>query len=181
MNTLWYAPQEVAFPPTFPLLPNWLLDPGSLTAKLKAIHSDFKVAVLFQEQQVCFPQEREFLGIPKHEPTLVREVLLQSQGVPWVYARSILPLSALIKRNQGLATLGDNPLGEKLFSDINIQPGQIQVAEFKANSTAGQMNYQCHQRTCSLWGRRRLFHLQQGQILVAEVFLSPAPCYAQSV
>lgn len=172
----WQEPQLS----TPSLLTDWLLDAGSLTAKLKAISADFRVDVLFQQEQNCQPHERAFLNLTPTAATLVREVLLYCQQTPWVYARSILPLAALTESDQALARMGTNPLGERLFSQANIQPGRIQVATFAPQSKAGQLNTYFHGKQELLWGRRRLFHLQQGAISVAEVFLSPTPCYASA-
>lgn len=161
------------------VLTDWLLDPGSLTAKLKAISPDFRVEVLFQHQLPCQPHEAEFLGISPSADTLVREVLLHCNNRPWVYARSILPLAALSNTDQALAKMGTNPLGEQLFSRPGITPGRIQIASFSADTKPGQLNSQYYNTQTTLWGRRRMFHLQHGAISVAEVFLSPTPCYAK--
>lgn len=160
------------------VLTNWLLDPGSLTAKLKALSTDFRVEVLFQRQQACQPHEATFLGISPTADTLIREVLLHCDNTPWVYARSVLPLAALSEADQALAKMGTNPLGEQLFSRPDITPGRIQIASFAPNTKPGQLNSAYYAEQNPLWGRRRLFHLQHGAISVAEVFLSPTPCYA---
>ncbi len=159
-------------------LNEWLLDPSSLTAKLKALAPDFRVEILFQQQQACQPHEVDFLGIHPNDATLVREVLLYCHNQPWVYARSILPLATLTEADQALAKMGTNPLGEQLFSRSDIKPGRIQVASFSPSTKPGQLNTHYYSLQHLLWGRRRLFHLQHGAISVAEVFLSPTPCYA---
>lgn len=160
-------------------LSSWLLDPGSLTAKLKGLSQSFHVELLFQREQACQPHEMDFLDINPNTPTLVREVLLHCDQTPWVYARSVIPLTALSAADQTLAKMGTNPLGEQLFTRAGIQPGRIQVASFGPQTRPGQLNTRYFQTKETLWGRRRLFHLQQGAISVAEVFLSPSPCYAK--
>jgi len=174
MTPDWQEPQLS----TPSILTEWLLDPSSLTAKLKAISSDFRVQLLFQQEQACQAHEADFLGITANDATLVREVLLLCDNTPWVYARSILPLAALSNADQALAKMGTNPLGEQLFSRSDIQPGRIQVAQFSPDTKPGQLNTQYYRAQNPLWGRRRMFHLQHGAISVAEVFLSPTPCYA---
>lgn len=171
----WQEPSQQTTPP----LSSWLLDAGSLTAKLKGICQNFHVELLFQREQACQPHEMDFLGIVAGTPTIVREVLLHCDQVPWVYARSIIPLTALSAADQALAKMGTNPLGEQLFSRKGIQPGRIQIATFDSHTRPGQLNARYFQPEETLWGRRRLFHLQQGAISVAEVFLSPTPCYAK--
>ncbi|MCC5855209.1 MAG: chorismate lyase [Idiomarina sp.] len=170
----WQAPKLST--PT--ILAEWLLDSGSLTQKLKDRGAEFKVMLLGQSQGQAETHESDFLGLAPDAPVTVREVLLQLNGVAWVYARSILPDAALSPEDRALTRLGTNPLGETLFSRADIQPGPIQTAVFAANSGPGKLNQQLHQRAHPLHGRRRRFELQQGAILVAEVFLSPCPCYA---
>src|SRR5690554_6815881 len=84
-------------------LSGWLLDAGSLTAKLKGMSQHFHVELLFQREQACQPHEMDFLGISATSPTLVREVLLHCNNIPWVYARSVIPLPALSAADQTLA------------------------------------------------------------------------------
>lgn len=162
---------------------SWLYDPSSLTAKLKSRTSQFSVELIGQAELIPEPHELEFLNIESKSGHLVREVLLKCDGLPWVFARSVLPLASLSKTDQELAQLGENPLGEFLFHNPTIQPGTIKASEFTASSKVKGLDESLHQGleqklSQPLFGRRRLFHLQNGPILVAEVFLSSAPCYA---
>lgn len=179
LNATWQPPE--AFQLT-PALEEWLLDPGSLTAKLKQVHPNFRVEVLVQQEQLAEQHEYLRLGI-EAEPVTIREVLLYSNNIPWVFARSILPHRQLTQHAE-MTHMGTNPLGEHLFQRNDIQPGAIEVAQFANSTPVAQLNYQLHDQlhnqTASLWGRRRLFHLPETAILVAEVFLSPVPCYANS-
>lgn len=168
-----------------PQLRQWLFDASSLTAKLKSLSSQFRVEVLFQQNIPCQHHELEFLNLQPTDTPIVREVLLWCDQVPWVYARSIIPLHALNKEHQALAQMGTNPLGEVLFTDPHIQPGRIQVADFSTHPQAVAYNQRYAAQTLDLtppllWGRRRLFHLPDGDISVAEVFLSQAPCYTNN-
>ncbi|WP_113906944.1 chorismate--pyruvate lyase family protein [Aliidiomarina celeris] len=171
-------------PKNEPLLSSWLRDEGSLTAKLKAACTKFQVCVLHQATEPCGKEEATFLNLTQGQSTLVREVLLLSGRVPMVYARSVLPLSSLSAHYQNLMALGSNPLGEQLFAHTDIRLGPIQVSEFKPDTAIKALDNQLNAVEAqlteqpSLWGRRRRFELPDGPILVAEVFLSAAPCYA---
>lgn len=157
-------------------LRDWLTDAGSLTAKLKALHANFHVHVLCQRQGFADDHEYRQLGLDK-QPVTLREVLLYCNGLPWVFARSVLPHEQL-EQSAEITRLGNNPLGEHLFQRQDITPGQIEVASFAPNSNVGTLNQTLHGKQMTLWGRRRCFHLPETSILVAEVFLSPTPCYA---
>lgn len=175
LNATWQPPEALQLTQA---LEDWLLDAGSLTAKLKQVHPDFRVQVLAQEQQLAEPHEYRTLGIDV-EPVTIREVLLYSNNVPWVFARSILPHQQLAAHAE-MTHMGTNPLGEHLFQRDDIQPGVIEVAQFANSTPVAQLNHQLHHQAVSLWGRRRLFHLPETAILVAEVFLSSVPCYANN-
>lgn len=116
------------------------------------------------------------LGI-EAQPVLIREVVLFSDNKPVVFARSVIPFKALPESSE-FTNLGTNPLGERLFNRENISAGDIQASIFLADSNVGLLNQQLNGTKASLWGRRRCFHLPETPILVAEVFLSSAPCYS---
>lgn len=175
LNASWLPPEST---PLTPALSQWLLDPGSLTAKLKQVHASFRVEVLVQQEQLAEAHEYQTLGLIP-EIVTVREVLLYSNEVPWVFARSILPHRQLAHHAE-MTHMGSNPLGEHLFQRDDIAPGTIEIAEFSNTTPVALFNTELHQTSENLWGRRRLFHLPETAILVAEVFLSPVPCYANS-
>ncbi|EGN74512.1 4-hydroxybenzoate synthetase (chorismate lyase) [Idiomarina sp. A28L] len=154
----------------------WLSDAGSLTEKLKALPGEFKVEVLGQYEAIAEANEYAVLGI-KPQPVVIREVVLYSHNKPMVFARSILPFKELFDGSE-FANLGANPLGERLFNRPDMQAGEIQASAFSASSAVGELNHRLNTTQMPLWGRRRCFHLPETPILVAEVFLSAAPCYS---
>ncbi|MDQ2076678.1 chorismate lyase [Marinimicrobium sp. ABcell2] len=147
----------------------WLLDQGSLTAKLVA-HSDgdFRVRVLRQAVARPLLSEQRLLGIPAGRQALVREVLLLGRGQPWVFARSLVPLTSLAGRLRCLRYLRDRPLGAFLFAQPDLQRGGLEISRIQpsqgyvpAELSAGE----------PLWGRRSVFRLDNKPLLVSEVFL----------
>ena len=79
-----------------PKLQTWLLDPSSLTARLMvASNGDLQVIIVRQFIGRPSLSECKALAMPSHQLALVREVILQGCGQPWVFARSLLPLSSL--------------------------------------------------------------------------------------
>jgi chorismate--pyruvate lyase len=159
---------------------HWLLDSGSLTAKLiQKSGGKFRVSVL--KQSICsIPlSERHILSIPNGQWAMVREVILYGNNTPWVYARTAVPLSTLQGPLRRLHYLGNKPLGEQLFTDPSMRRGSMQVAQF-VPSQIPQHIYQeplDNNKRASTWGRRSVFRLSSQPLLVSEVFL-PALIYS---
>lgn len=98
-------------------LRRWQRAPGSLTARLKGLGEHFEVLTLRQRVAPLLREERRELGAGRH---LVREVILQVDGVPLVWARSVAPARALAGPWRALAGLGARPLGQLLFDDPRV-------------------------------------------------------------
>jgi chorismate--pyruvate lyase len=141
---------------------DWLADAGSLTARLlEASNGDLRVRVLQQRLDVPKFSERQLLALGDRRRALVREVILYGTGQPWVYARSVLPLTTLTGRLRKLRQLSNQPLGELLFKDPTMRREPVQFASFAAASNSDK----------AIWGRRSIFTLDNKPLLVAEVFL----------
>ncbi|WP_157982841.1 chorismate--pyruvate lyase family protein [Aliidiomarina minuta] len=155
---------------------NWLFDSGSLTAKLKALNPDFEVEVLRHANGRIYHDEVALLE--KDVPCQVREVILRSAGLPVVFARSVIPNADDASLN-ALNSIGNQPLGEALFSRSDVTHGPIAVTQFSAQSNMASFNEELLGSRQALWGRRRKFEITDNPVLVTEVFLSSAPCYKE--
>lgn len=146
---------------------SWLLDSGSLTQRLvNASDGNFHVQILSQCWQRPQPSEAALLDMQPASVAIVREVLLCCHGVPWVFARSILPADTLTGRLRYLRHFSNKPLGALLFSDPAMTRRDFEVAQFN----------DCHLPTSvrrgeQYWGRRSRFELSSKPLLVGEVFL----------
>lgn len=169
----WHPVDKCSAPP---LVHSWLSDPGSLTEKLKHLPGEFRVHLINQEEAMAESSEYAALGI-EPQRVVIREVVLYSDNKPMVFARSILPFQTQTE-NSEFINLGSNPLGERLFHRADIEPGAIESALFPVMSNVGKLNIQLNGEKKPIWGRRRCFHRPNNSILVAEVFLSSAPCYS---
>lgn len=155
--------------PKHNLLQQWLLDPDSLTAKLKRHCSTFHVEVLGQRPGTIRDDEAQWLG--HDQQATIREVILCCDGQPWVFARSVFPQSALEEHALQLGTLGDKPLGAHLFAQPDLQRSAIEVNAFAPHSRIGQLHQCLGFAAQTLWGRRSCFTAAGQQVLVAEVFI----------
>lgn len=163
--------------PHSPNLRDWLLDPTSLTARLKKHCTNLDVVVLGQRVEPCQAHESNS-EIDTGEDVLVREVLLFCDQQPHVFARSLLPLKSLTGEQKALASLGDKPLGQVLFNNPKLHREILEVAEVLPTPRVGELlaMLDLNQRH-NLWGRRSLFTIEHKPLMVAEVFLPPAAAY----
>ncbi|MES3008342.1 MAG: chorismate lyase [Pseudomonadota bacterium] len=159
---LRWRPASQVLPHPEPIWQSWLLDPGSLTQRLKERCASMAVPGRFN---VCVLEEG---WVRKQSPALLqcfdahvarermwsRRVLLRCGDTPWVAAHSLIPVSSMQGPLKRLRTLNDKPLGEFLFRHPQLRRDQLELTH-----------------TGALWGRRSLFHLYDRPLLVAEFFL----------
>jgi len=176
MHTTWQSSAGSILPEN---LLSWLLDPSSLTARLSKCCQQFRVEVIGQEIQPCSAQEAT-TDIIKGEDVLVREVLLFCDDIPQVFARSLLPLKSLTGEEQQLAHLGNQSLGQVLFSKKELRRKSIEISSFAENRQVFELTKQLGLTIKGeLWGRRSTFMLCNKPLMVAEIFLPNAIAYQQ--
>jgi chorismate--pyruvate lyase len=152
-------------------LRDWLLDSGSLTQRLQQASDDqFSVQVLSQSLQLPGLSERQVLGLAPRRLALIREVVLFGRGVPWVFARSVIPLQTLTGRLRKLRRLDSRPLGALLFTDPTMTREPLEWACINANNSI-PLTAQLPTFDEVLWGRRSVFKLSAKPLLVCEIFL----------
>lgn len=177
----WQSPNSKSLALVPNRLQNWLLDEGSLTARLKEHCKHFEVRVIGEQQELCSAIEACNL-IKVGEPILVREVILYCDGIEQVFARSLLPLASLTGKEQELANLGSQPLGQVLFNSPSLQRNRLELSSFASNSTVSVLAAKLTDKNIALdnqtlWGRRSIFMLENKPLMVAEVFLPSAFAY----
>lgn len=159
---------------------DWLKDEGSLTKRLiQACPGQFNVRLLQQDWGRALYSEQQCLGIRRGEAAMVREVELCCDGVPWVFARSLIPATSLSGSARRLAHLGEKPLGAVLFADRNVRRGKTQIARILPRHPlfSAATKHQ-EQQPKELWGRRTLFYIANKPLLVNEIFLPAIPAFA---
>lgn len=153
-------------------LRNWLIDTGSLTAKLRSACTEFSVHLISQTQRVATSREAGLLALEENDQLIDREVQLYCGTTPVVYARSLIPVKALHDRFEGLDSMGEKPLGEKIFSDPQLDRSPIEWGRLTSNhvlfdhameNVGAVPDY--------IFGRRSLFHGAEKPILISEFFL----------
>lgn len=155
-------------PPT--RLRHWLLDRGSLTQRLIAA-SDGRFRVRVLHQRIARPRfsEMRLLDMPRGRLALIREVILYGYDQPWVFARSVLPLSSLTGRLRRLRKFDNRPLGDYLFRDPGLRRGELQITRLFPASAILPKEFSAVRD--ALWGRRSVFYVDHKPLLISEFFL----------
>lgn len=153
-------------------LRRWLCDRGSLTARLKAHCSRFRVVPLATGLARPNLDEYALLNLRVGTLAYVREVLLLCDDVPVVFAHSVLPFSSLSGPWHGIAWLGSRPLGEALFNDHRIRRRSLAFRTLRPEHALFRtLARQRPIHATTLHARRSVFCLEREPLLVTEVFL----------
>ena len=165
--------QPASTQPLPPSLAAWILEPASLTARLKQHCQQFRVQVLNQ-QHLALPAFLQPL-LPDTATAQLREVILWCNELPCVYAQSWLPTHT-IQTLRPLAHLGERPLGDYIFQQPGLQRGVIETAQLSLplsqwQLTPAESGLLAPAQPTLCHARRSVFTLQGLPLLVAEAFL----------
>ncbi|WP_299017249.1 chorismate lyase [uncultured Photobacterium sp.] len=160
----WQAPAETAIEGTE--FGHWLLEPDSLSRRFQRHCDHFSVSLIEQlkiGKSQLTDDERALIG---DVDCLVRKVVLKGDGVAWVFARTLIPLSTLTGQESDLEQLGEMPLGFRVFTDRSARRDALVVANVGTPEEP-------------MWARRSRLWINGKPLLVAELFLEAAPVYAK--
>ncbi|WMW79464.1 chorismate lyase [Undibacterium cyanobacteriorum] len=159
---------------TSEVMQDWLSNRDSLTARLVARSSRFRVQRLRQGRAMCLRDEFHALGLPRVTQVTEREVLLRCDERAVVYAHTVLSLDANASHWPLFASLGNRSLGSTLFSDPQVERGQLYFARLGRRHPLMQRIVRVHalaDDVAYLWARRSVFRRKGSPLLVTEVFL----------
>lgn len=165
-----------------PGLGDWLVSPGSLTARLRAHCLRFDVRLLRQAGAVCLADQAAAIGLARPGRVVEREVLLVCDGLPVVYAQTVVPAACSGADWPFFNALGCRSLGSVLFCDPRIVRGALQHARLSARhplarrALAALAAPAVQAAPAMLHARRCLYRRRRGLLLVTELFL---PAIAQ--
>lgn len=171
----WFNHQQLNNQQLPPNVRCWLLDSGSLTARLiAASNNQFRVQVIAQRWGRPSMDEAKVLGMKAGQVAIIRETALQCGGKTWVYARSILPASSLKGRLRHLRSLKNSSLGALLFKDPFMHRSPFEVVSMSTEQLPAALGLTMANKgsaSPALWGRRSCFYLYNQPLLVSEIFL----------
>ncbi|RQW61515.1 chorismate--pyruvate lyase family protein [Vibrio viridaestus] len=164
-QTHWLDPSLFLF--TSDIAQQWLTEQGSLSELIKSRCGTFSVDLLesrWVEKDTLQPDEQNLL--PSHDQYLIRQVILNADGKPWVYGYSIIPKSTAVSASRDLSSIGQLPLGEAIFRAEKVGRDELKVSEIIDTE-----NKKLLVRRSRLW-------MEDNPLLVTELFLSDAPIYS---
>lgn len=150
----------------------WLTQGGSLTAHLRKL-GNVEVCVTLEDTGLPWFDERSKLVLPPTVPIWVREVTLNVNKIPYVYARSIMTLSASRYAWRGVRFLGNQPLADLLFRHSGVRRSAFESTCL----TAKHPLYQCASLSIGrrlpdfMLSRRSVFQKGNDPLLIVECML----------
>jgi chorismate--pyruvate lyase len=152
-------------------LHGWLTDPHSLTARIRARCGHFSVRPLTQGRARAGLDEACLIGGAR-EAVRTREVLLRADGIPVVFAHSVVSQRDVRGAWRLFGGIGARPLGELLFADPRIARSPLSVRRLDARHPLyRRVRAAGIDADAPLWARRSLFMRAGRPLLVTEVFL----------
>ena len=155
-----------------PVLRSWLCEPDSLTARCQRASSSFRVRLLHYGKGRALADESAG-GNNGHQLAWVREVVLECDGRPVIFAHTTLSTVANGRMNRWMAGLGSRSLGSLLFSHPGFRRGAIEYLRLGERHPLYRRAAAFCEAGSVLWARRSLHRLGGQQVLVTEVFLPP--------
>jgi chorismate--pyruvate lyase len=150
----------------------WLQDRGSLTLRIQQRCTHFAVHPLRSGLARIAYDESAVLGIAAHRSAWSREVFLQADGRPVVFAHSACREQDLRGVWQAMRGLGNRSLGTLLFTHPLVERHPLHYAALRPHHPLYQSAVAATDtRPERLWARRSLFSLHGAPLLVTEVFL----------
>ena len=154
------------------VLDSWLREPGSLTARCQRACRQFSVRLLSLARRRVLPDEVLFASGRKR--VWVREVVLEADAVPVIFAHTIL-LRERGQLGRWLKGLGNRSLGSLLFSHPGF--GRLGMRFFRLDrrhplyTPAAARLRNDEPRPPFFWARRSLHFMGKQAVVVTEVFL----------
>ena len=147
-------------------LASWLQEPDSLTARCQRASGQFRIRLLRAGlmQPIAGETTRQQL-------VHGREVLLECDGVPVIFAHSVLSTVTNGRLTRWLAGLGSRSLGSLLFSFPGFKRGELEFRRLDARHPLYRLAAPWAASERELWARRSEHRLGRQVLCVTEVFL----------
>lgn len=164
-------------PPPGELVP-WLQCCTSITERARAMGKEVKLDLLREGWDQAAVEEARLLNSVPSQSFYTREILMYCDQLPSWYARSVMPELTYRHWETALSGLGDQPLGNILYSEPSTQRSAFQYHCLSPTATLREylQPHHCVPTETPLWARRSLFSLQGFPLLLQEIFLPTMPC-----
>lgn len=146
-----------------PVLTSWLVEQGSLTARLRKTADEIEVQLTGLYLRNLGLDDGHRLGLNARSNAMIREVCIYAEGSLCFRAQTLIPQSSLVRGNRRLKGWQNRSLGDYLFREPNPV---FSTLEFSHRVIEGEPH----------WGRRRCHYLYNKPILVCEFFPESSFC-----
>lgn len=173
MITCMSDPHWKSFPPvTAAGYAHWLRDHGSLTLRIQQRCTVFSVHNVGNCLATAAHDETALLDLSLRQKIYTREVFLYADGMPVVFAHSVVAPQYLRGTWHALQNLGNKPLGALLFAHPLVARAPLHYKALKQQHALYQRAAKVLNTAPErMWARRSLFTLHNAPLLVTEVFL----------
>lgn len=150
----------------------WLIDRGSLTARIVTNVENFNLQRIAQHRARPFADEVRALHLKPGECAMVREVVLRDGDTPLVFAHSVVALRDVHSAWRGLSRLGSRPLAEMLFNDPQVSRMPMEYRRLdQRHPLYCRAEEACKVLMPQIWARRSVFLKRDRPLMVSEVFV----------
>lgn len=159
-----------------PMELSWLLEKGSLTTRLLAVSQHELSVIPYHEGWVSVHNDVVIaLKLKSHKKVWERLAILYGKQHPWVIAQTLVPDSTLRGSWRKILSLGNQSLGQLIFSGRKLVLAQRYIARVPNGiiiRNLKRQNVECTiPKTGYCWARRSVYQLSSGPLMVAELFL----------
>lgn len=154
---------------------DWMLKPYNLSEALSQVCAHLSVQILFQGMDCYQDDEAQALQIQGQTSCYVRQVILKGDGVPFCFARIVVPMQTYHQYQSQFALLNDQFLGNTLlYSNPTTKRHAFEYTRISHTHPYTQYLMNIN----PLGARRSVFHMDgQFPLLVSEIFLETIPEY----
>lgn len=144
----------------------WLTVPDSLTRQLVAVSQEFRVRVICQGQEASLCR-----AYSAGHRVWVRDVLLELDGQPVIFAHTELSTAQRGPLTRWLARLGTRSLGSLLFTHPGFRRSAIHYCRLDRRHPLYRRAAAVAELPSTVWARRSCHVLAGQSVLVTEIYL----------
>lgn len=173
MFTHWKPMHPFLLTHAKPGLRNCLLHTGSLTQYLDENFCKNNLELILNQQAWRVPlfDEASKLQLRFGIKVLLREIFFKCDRHILVYGRTLFPANTLYSSDKLVQKLGNESLGNFLFSDKNIYRDKLEFACLnRKNRLFNLIDEHAITNNDILYARRSVFFIKHNPILVTEIF-----------
>ena len=150
----------------------WVSYPGSFMQRLK-LHGvkNAQIRIVHEGWQFLGLSEREVLSLPQRAYAWVREVIIYSDQIIWMYARTVIPLRTLTGKERELRNLNTRSLGSILFKYPDLMRSEFEFFSVTAEMDLyKKIKAEVPVMPYALSARNSIFTVRNKKLLLTEVF-----------